>query len=209
MEIRCITAPDCSLSNGTLVINRSRRSTPVTCSRCGRHGEGQQLPRGWTSVAQVVLCNTCCRQHYRRRSFTLKLNESCVGNWPEFDSVVEQALGRGGEMLVHRRCWHFTVTRGRFVVRLRIGGKWSALRLESSRWPHGRRTDFRRIAAGHAIVGDLRIVRKRAPGCLAADQHEPMDIVCKTVAWLPRPSVLKRQRVKAKQRPGNDPSSKA
>jgi len=176
----------------------------VTCSGCARHGDGEHLPRGWTRIDQAVLCNTCYRQRYRRRSFTLKLNGSRAGDAPEFVSVLEQALGPGGgEVLVHHQCWHFAVTLRGFVVRLRLGGKWSALPLDSSKWPRGRRTDFRRIAAGRAIAGDLRVLRMPTPGSVASNQHQPVDIVCKTVAWLPRPSNPKRRR--AEQRPENDP----
>jgi hypothetical protein len=94
---------------------------------------------------------------------------------------------------VHNQSWRATMIDERPVVRVRLGERWWVLRLKGGPRFKRQLTSFQQMVSGEAIRGQLALYRRRAhEGPIVdrplGDQRVHYAVVCKMVAWLPRPA---------------------
>ena len=153
----------------------------MTCSFCGRRRAVEELPRGWESRLGLVLCGRCRRKHYHLRHLTLTVAESASDQWREFRAALDAELAQKQEFLIHDPAWKLTNEQGQPRIHVSVADRWWTLRLRCTTWPPGRRAVFARIASGNAVAGDLILSLRTVGG-----PHLHENVVCRTVAWLPR-----------------------
>lgn len=109
----------------------------------------------------------------------------------DFNLALEQAWRQTAPLHIQDGEWELAVAGGRRLVRVSIGNRWWALVLNGSKWSRGRRAAYESIVSGKAVTGELLLYRRSTYGMcgqnrLRSDERLSLEIVCKTVAWLPR-----------------------
>lgn len=94
---------------------------------------------------------------------------------------------------VHNQSWEATIAEERPVVRVRLGNQWWHLRLKGGPRFRPQTDAYRQMVSGVAVRGELTLYRVRAhDGKLSGrpndDQKVKYTVMCKMVAWLPRPA---------------------
>jgi len=141
----------------------------------------EKLPRGWKTCRGLVFCGVCRRQRYHLRHLILTVAESASNQWREFRAALEVELAQKQEFLIHDPAWKLTSEQGQPEIRVSLADRWWSFRLCCAKWPPGRRAVFARIASGDALPGDLTLSLRPVGG-----PHVHENVVCRTVAWLPR-----------------------
>ena len=166
------------------------RDGGATCSSCGRFGGGPQLPRGWKVCGLHVFCRSCRRQRFRLRFITMAVAAPIRAGWQEFRIALEAIWGRNARLPLTDDAWELTIIQQQHIARVFIGNQWWALRLHDANWSQGRSEAYARIASGEAAAGEFLLARRPTyEGCIRhrpSNDLRPYEVVCKTVAWLPR-----------------------
>lgn len=166
------------------------RDGAATCSSCGRFGRGPQLPRGWKVCGPDVFCGSCRRQRFRLRFITMAVAAPIRVGWQDFRIALEAIWGRTARLLLTDDAWELTIIQQQHIARVFIGNQWWALRLHDANWSPGRSETYARIASGKTATGEFFLARRPTDeGCIRhcpSNGSRPYEVVCKTVAWLPR-----------------------
>lgn len=156
----------------------------MNCRICGRLAAGPRLPRSWKIHGSLVLCRECWRQLYRLRSVALVAGPM-GDHGREFRSVFEEVRNRAARLVLPQDAWEFRIADGHPVVCLCLENRWWTLATQIANLSRGRRNAYERIARREALTNELLLYPRPARGRSMAGQP-PYEIVCKTVAWLPR-----------------------
>lgn len=153
----------------------------MKCSFCGLAPVASP-PDDWRVYGEMVRCPECLIRHFRRKRLTMTVTGLVGAEWPQFNTVLAEALGQRSLLPIPGGCCRFTIAEGQPLACVSIGHRWWTLRLRTAGWSRGRRAVYARMVSGEAVLGDSRLFLRTTPQECAG---ETCKILCKTTVWLP------------------------
>jgi hypothetical protein len=178
----------------------------MTCCFCGRSQRDGRLVRSWKICGRVASCGKCWHERFRRKSITMAVAEPIGAGWSEFSAALNDVRNPSGVVSFAENAWKLTIEGRRRTVRVLIGNRWWAMRLDDANWSPGRKEAFARIAFGEAAAAELHLRRRRnCERCTenpAGSRSPRYAIECQLLVWLPlcqreiplRPPMVRRIR---------------
>jgi hypothetical protein len=161
----------------------------MTCCFCGRSQRGGRLIPRWKVCGHLATCSKCWHKRFRRKSITITFAEPIGAGWHEFSAALEDACSPSRVVRFAENAWKLTIEGRRRTVRVLIGNRWWAVRLDDAKWSPGRREAFARIASGKAAAA---LYLRPKPNCERCTENPAggrslrYANECKLLVWLPR-----------------------
>jgi hypothetical protein len=160
----------------------------MTCCFCGRSETRGRLRPRWKVCGHLATCNKCWHKRFRRKSITIAFAEPIGAGWHEFSAALEDACSPSRVVRFAENAWKLTMEGRRRTVRVLIGNRWWAVRLDDAKWSPGRREAFAKIVSGEAAA---ELYLRHRPNCErctenpAGSRSPRYAIECKLLVWLP------------------------
>jgi hypothetical protein len=160
----------------------------MTCCFCGRSQRDGRLVPSWKICGHVASCSKCWHKRFRRKSITMAVAEPIGVEWSEFSVALKNVCNPSGVVSFAENAWKLAIEGRRRTIRVLIGNRWWAMRLDDANWSPGRKEAFARIAFGEAAA-ELQLRRRRNCERCAEDpagsRSPRYAIKCRLLAWLP------------------------